>query len=105
MITVEARTIEQVRNFATLMENVCNMAEDNQESNNLIQVAIGYWKARAMKREKLADVLETELTAYQKIGVLRSLEDLVEVDLITEQEAAFCRNWLDNVSSRKKQTT
>jgi len=103
MITVEARTIEQVRNFATLMGNVCDMAEENQRSINLTQLALGYWKARACGKENLTKALETELTAYQKIGVMRSLEDLVEANLITEQEAAFCRNWLDGANSRPKQ--
>lgn len=95
MITVEARTIEQVRNFATLVGNVCDMAEENQRSTNLIQLAVGYWKAKALGKDKLMNALQTELAAYQKIGTMRSLEDLVEVDIITEQEAAFCRNWLD----------
>lgn len=99
MITVEARTIEQVRNFATLVGNVCDMAEENQKNSNLIQLAVGYWKAVALRRDKLAEVLKTELGAYQKIGVMRSLEDLVEVDLITEQEAAFCRNWAEELTA------
>lgn len=99
MITVEARTIEQVRNFATLVGNVCDMAEENKRNENLFQLAIGYWRARALGKSKLMNTLQNELAAYQKIGVMRSLEDLVEVDLITEQEAAFCRNWSEELTA------
>ena len=99
MITVEARTIEQVRNFATLVGNVCDMAEENQRNEKLFQLSIGYWRARALGKDKLMNALQNELAAYQKIGTMRSLEDLVEVDIITEREAAFCRNWLEGLTA------
>ncbi len=97
MITVEARTIEQVRNFATLVGNVCDMAEENQKIQNQSALAIGYWKAKAMERSKLVKVMESELINGSITHVYRSLEDLVEGDLITEQEAAFCRNWAEDL--------
>ena len=78
MITVEARTIEQVRNFATLMSNVCNMAEANQKAQNKTALIIGYWKAKAMKKGKLVEVMERELINGSNTHVYRSLEDLVE---------------------------
>ena len=99
MITVEARTIEQVRNFATLMGNVCDMAEANQKVQNKTALIIGYWKAKAMKRTKLVEVMERELINGSNTHVYRSLEDLVEGDLISEQEAAFCRNWAEELTA------
>lgn len=99
MITVEARTIEQVRNFATLMEKVCAMADENQKTQSKSALFISYWKARAMKRKKLADVMEIELINGSNTGIYRSLDDLVELDLITEQEAAFCRNWSEGITA------
>jgi len=100
MITVEARTIEQVRNFATLVSNVCDMAEDNQKTKNKQQLIVAYWKAKAMNRDKLVEVMERELINGSNTHVYRSLEDLVEGDLITEQEAAFCRNWAEELTAR-----
>lgn len=99
MITVEARTIEQVRNFATLVGNVCDMAEENQKVQNKTALIIGYWKAKAMKKDKLVEVMERELINGSNTHVYRSLEDLVEGDLITEQEAAFCRNWAEELTA------
>lgn len=99
MITVEARTIEQVRNFATLVGNVCDMAEENQKAQNKTALIIGYWKAKAMKKGKLVEVMERELINGSNTHVYRSLEDLVEGDLITEQEAAFCRNWAEGLTA------
>lgn len=99
MITVEARTIEQVRNFATLVGNVCDMAEENQKAQNKTALIIGFWKAKAMKRDKLVEVMERELINGSNTHVYRSLEDLVEADLITEQEAAFCRNWAEELTA------
>lgn len=99
MITVEARTIEQVRNFATLVGNVCDMAEENQKDQNKTALIIGYWKAKAMKKSKLVEVMERELINGSNTHVYRSLEDLVEADLITEQEAAFCRNWAEELTA------
>jgi len=100
MITVEARTIEQVRNFATLVENVCDMAEENQKIQNKSALVIAYWKARAKDKKKLVEVMERELINGSNTHVYRSLEDLVEGDLITEQEAAFCRNWAEELTAR-----
>ena len=99
MITVEARTIEQVRNFATLVENVCDMAEENLKVQNKQQLIVAYWKAKAMKRTKIVEVMERELINGSNTHVYRSLEDLVEGDLITEQEAAFCRNWAEELTA------
>lgn len=99
MITVEARTIEQVRNFATLMGKVCDMAEENQKLINKSSLVIGFWKAKALNKKKLVGVMETELVNGLNTGVYRSLEDLVELDLISEQEAAFCRNWADGLTA------
>ena len=91
MITVEARTIEQVRNFATLVGNVCDMAEENLKEQNKQQLIIAYWKAKAMKRDKLVEAMEQELINGLNTNVYRSLEDLVEAGLISEQDAAFGR--------------
>lgn len=99
MITVEARTIEQVRNFATLVGNVCDMAEENQKVQNKTALIVAYWKAKAMKRDKLVEVMERELINGSNTHVYRSLEDLVEGDLISEQEAAFCRNWAEELTA------
>lgn len=99
-MTVEARTIEQVRNFATLMGKVCDLAEENQRVQNKNQLIIGYWKARAMNKKKLVGVMETELINGSNTHVYRSLEDLTEGDLITEQEAAFCRNWAEGLTAK-----
>ena len=99
MITVEARTIEQVRNFATLVRNVCDMAEENQRTQSKQELIVAYWKAKAMKRDKLVEVMERELINGSNTHVYRSLEDLVEAGLITEQEAAFCRNWAEELTA------
>ena len=100
MITVEARTIEQVRNFATLVSNVCDMAEENQKAKSKTQLIIAYWKAKAKGNKKLVEVMERELINGSNTNVYRSLEDLVEADLITEQEAAFCRNWAEDLTAQ-----
>ena len=99
MIAVEARTIEQVRNFATLVGNVCDMAEENQKVQNEQQLIVAYWKAKALDRKKIVEVMERELINGSNTHVYRSLEDLVEADLITEQEAAFCRNWAEELTA------
>jgi hypothetical protein len=99
MITVEARTIEQVRNFATLMGKVCGMAEENLKTQSKSALIISYWKAKATKRKKLENVMANELINGSNTGVYRSLDDLVEVNLITEQEAAFCRNWDEGLNA------
>ena len=100
MITVEARTIEQVRNFATLVGNVCDMAEENQKAKSKNQLIIAYWKAKDKGKKKLVEVMERELINGSNTSVYRSLEDLVEADLITEQEAAFCRNWAEDLTAQ-----
>ena len=100
MITVEARTIEQVRNFSTLVGNVCDMAEENQKAKSKNQLIIAYWKAKAKGNKKLVEVMERELINGSNTHVYRSLEDLVEADLITEQEAAFCRNWAEDLTAQ-----
>ena len=99
MITVEARTIEQVRNFATLVGNVCDMAEENLKVQNKQQLIVGFWKAKALNRKKIVEVMERELVNGLNTHVYRSLEDLVEGDLISEQEAAFCRNWAEELTA------
>lgn len=99
MITVEARTIEQVRNFATLMGKVCGMAEENLTTQSKSALIIGYWKAKAMKRKKLENVMANELINGSNTHVYRSLDDLVEVNLITEQEASFCRDWASELDA------
>lgn len=99
MITVEARTIEQVRNFATLMGKVCDMAEENQRTHSKQQLIVAFWKAKAKGNKKLVEVMERELINGSNTHTYRSIDDLLELDLITEQEAAFCRNWAEDLTA------
>lgn len=102
MVTPETRNIEQVRAHATLLTRVCDMAESNLWRVSLSELAAGYFKARQSmddrneKDRALVKLLHENLRNGLDHKPFLSLDEMAEQDLVTVQQLAWLRNWLDD---------
>lgn len=91
----DKRNIQELLRIGELVTEVCRIAEQRYKSEEMAQLAAGYWKAICQDKNELALRIRQELINAHEGKTYLSIDELEEAGEISHQEAALCRNYLN----------
>lgn len=91
----DKRNIQELLRIGELITEVCRIAEQRYKSEEMAQLAAGYWKAIGQGENKLALRIREEMIKADKGQQYLSINELELAGEISHQEAALCRNYLN----------
>lgn len=91
----DKRNIHELLRIGELVTEVCRIAERQYKSEEMAQLAAGYWKAICQEENGLALRIREEMVKADKGQKYLSIDELEEAGEISHREAALCRNYLN----------